>query len=237
MDHPTSEEMLDLLYDPGDDRNDHLAHCAECREKFKALRESLEAFDEYRIPERGEEYGEAVWNRIAGRLPRTQRGRHFSSIWSRLRRPMVAIPALGSLLCMVFGLGIWTGQERTAAASKVRERVLLMAMSDHLERSDIVLTELLRNSPREIDLPEERKRARALVDENRLLRQTARHLGDESHALLLDDLGRALIDLANTPDDAPAAELKQLQQRIERNGLLLKLRKTSLNVARRGNVL
>ncbi|MBV9611898.1 MAG: hypothetical protein JO091_05470 [Acidobacteriaceae bacterium] len=79
----------------------------------------------------------------------------------------------------------------------------------------------------------EQERARDLVDENRLLRQTALHLGNAAYSGLLDDLERMLLNLANSPRDLPPDELHAVQQRIESEGLLFKLRITSADARRK----
>ena len=61
-------------------------------------------------------------------------------------------------------------------------------MGEHLDRSQIVLAELVNATPGTFDPGEERTRARELLSENRLLRQTATHTGDLSDAALLDEL-------------------------------------------------
>ena len=113
----------------------------------------------------------------------------------------------------------------------------MVALGNHLDRSQIVLAELVNATPRTIDLKDERDRARDLVDENRLIRQTALHDGDMADAAVLDELERTLLDIANGPADPSPADLEALQQRIEREGLLLKVRIVSSNVRLKGQQL
>ncbi len=111
--------------------------------------------------------------------------------------------------------------------------MLLVALSNHLERSQILLTELANASGTDGDWSGERERARDLVDENRLLRQTALHAGDRGYAALLDDLERVLLDVANSPAELAPDRLENLQQRIEDEGLLFKVRVTSTDARRK----
>jgi hypothetical protein len=115
-----------------------------------------------------------------------------------------------------------------------RERVLLMAMSDHLDRSQILLSELVHASPGALG---EQERARDLLNENRLLRTTAMSTGDTSHAALLDELERVLLDVANSPASLSTGELDTMRNRIEGEGLLFKVRIMSSNVRREGQEL
>ena len=101
----------------------------------------------------------------------------------------------------------------------------------------MVLAELVNATPGAVDLGDERDRARDLVAENRLLRQTAARGGDLSDAALLDELERTLLDIANGPANPSAADLEALQQRIEANGLLLKVRIIGTNVRQKGQQL
>ena len=75
------------------------------------------------------------------------------------------------------------------------------------------------------------------MNENRLLRQSALHMGDTYHAALLDDLERVLLDIANSPADLPADDLGVLQRRIESQGLLFKVRVTSSDAREKGQKL
>jgi hypothetical protein len=234
MTHLAEEELVEAFYGgSGSAEREHLASCVECRTRFLELKEALEAVREYPVPERDETYGAQVWNRLAPKLDSTVK----SKILGRWTIFLLA-PALATLVAIAFWAGVWTEHQRTKTVSaKVRERVLLMAMSDHLERSQIVLAELLHATPATLDLTEERERARNLVEENRLLRQTALHIGDRSHAALLDDLERVLLDLANSPGEESAEDLKLLQRRVEDDGLLWKVRITSTNARERGEKL
>lgn len=220
--------MVDALYErPQESFEAHLGECAECRARFEQFRETLRGLNEYPVPERGESYGRQVWTRLEPKLSkaRGQRNRHW--LW-------IAGPAMAALLTVAFLAGVWTEKQHAVAANHSRERVLLMAMSDHLERSQIVLTELLHDRTNSPDLKDEQKRARNLLAENRLLRQTALHLGDRGHAALLEDLERVLLDFANGSPDADGKDLKLLQQRVENEGLLWKVRVTSVNARKKG---
>jgi hypothetical protein len=121
--------------------------------------------------------------------------------------------------------------------AKARERVLLVAMGDHLDRSEMVMAELVNATPGTADLGDESARARDLLGENRLLRQTALRTGDVRHAALLDELERVLLDIAHTSPEASAGELEALQRRIESEGLLFRIRIISSNIHEKGKQL
>jgi hypothetical protein len=50
---------------------------------------------------------------------------------------------------------------------------------------------------------------------------------------VLDDLEQVLTDVAASPDRVSAADFNDVRQRIEKNGLLLKVRVLSLEVQKR----
>ena len=48
--------------------------------------------------------------------------------------------------------------------------------------------------------------------------------GDTAVASVLDELERVLLDVSHTPDQVSAAQLLSIQQRIEADGILFKVR-------------
>jgi len=116
----------------------------------------------------------------------------------------------------------------------VRERILLVAVGDHLERSQAVLLELVNARPGEpLNVESERERAGDLVAENRLYRQTALRTGDTRVASVLDELEPVLIELAHGPDRLSPEEVENLRQRIEGDGILFKVRVVGSTVRHR----
>ena len=67
-------------------------------------------------------------------------------------------------------------------------------------------------------------RAATPASTNRLYRRPADIYGDADLAALLDGLERVLLDVANAPDRLTPVEFNALWSRVERSGLLLKLR-------------
>jgi hypothetical protein len=116
-------------------------------------------------------------------------------------------------------------QQAAADRELVRERILLVAVGDHLERSQIALIELV-NSPSgsTVDITGERERARDLVTENRLYRQAALTTGEPGVASVLDDLERVLVEIANSPSKMTGDEFNEVRKRIEQQGIIFKVR-------------
>ena len=105
------------------------------------------------------------------------------------------------------------------------ERILVIALGDHLERSQMVLVELANAKPGDAtNIANDQQRARELVGENRLYRQTAALDGDAAMASVLDDLERALLAIAHSPSKISSTDLQRIQRRIEDQGILFKIR-------------
>jgi hypothetical protein len=116
-------------------------------------------------------------------------------------------------------------QLATVEQQQVRERILLIAVGDHLERSQVALVELVNNpAGPHVDISDERQRARELVSENRLYRQTALTTGEQAVASVLDDLERVLVEIANSPARMSKADFEKMRTRIEQQGIIFKVR-------------
>lgn len=208
----------------------HLAECAACREQLQALRQTLDAVQAPAAPERGELYGAEVWDRIRAHLPEREPQR----LWQRMGQPRLwaAGAAVAALIIAAFLAGIFYPRPaappvaQQPAPQQIRERVLLVAVGDHLERSQMLLVELTHapESGGTVDISNEQRRAQDLVASNRLYRQTAENVGDTNLANVLDELERTLIDIAHQPTQVDSAQMEQIRQRIERQGILFKVR-------------
>ena len=218
-----SEEQLVLHYygEPVDlGIEDHLEACDACRAQYRGLQRVLNTLDAMPAPERPPDYGAAVWQKIAPRVPGR---RQFA--WLGVREWALA-GAMAAMLVAAFLAGRMTTRRPAAPAmantGQVRERILLVAVGDHLERSQTILVELENSSSP--DIAYERQAAADLVDSNRLFRQTAASAGDIATASVLEDLERVLIEVANSPSEMSHGQLQELQKEIENRGILFKVK-------------
>jgi hypothetical protein len=122
-----------------------------------------------------------------------------------------------------------------AQRERTRDRILLVAVGDHLEKSQMVLMELVNAAPEkgdkeEVNIASEQERAEDLLSSNRLYRMTAQEIGDKKMANVLDELERVLIEIAHEPAKVNSDELKDLQRRIEAQGVLFKVRVVGANI-------
>jgi hypothetical protein len=214
---------------------EHLAACAECGARFESLKQVMAAVNASGAmtpPARGENYGEQVWRRLEPRLaaePKQAWWQLSFGAWLAPARLALA-GAMAVLLIAAYYLGTLSrppGSDVEIAVQppQVRERILLVAVGDHLERSQMVLAELVNTQANGlIDITREQIRARELADDNRLYRQTAASAGEQGLAVVLEELERVLVEIANSPSDVSSADLERIRKRLESQGILFKVR-------------
>jgi hypothetical protein len=212
----------------------HLEECAACRTALAAVGADL-ALSMPEPPERGADYGAQVWARLRPRLAAEPRvvaiedaaARAVPRPPSRWRQAWAPL-ALAASLVLAFLLGRhWPHAVPPAPVSAAaRERILLVAVGDHLERSEMLLVELVNagTEGKAVDISSEQQSAEALVGANRLYRQTVARAGDQGVASVLDELERLLVEVAHRPSSITPAELGEIRQRIESRGLLFRVR-------------
>lgn len=231
-----SEEDLTLHYygEEGDapEAEQHLTECSECRRLYASLQSALDAVDGAPVPARDADYGVRVWRRMEDRLEARPKLWSWSCPW----RWAAAGVAFAGLLAAAFLAGRFLpGRPAPTAAmdSQVRERVLLVAVGDYLERSQMVLIELSNaNASGGLDISAEQARAEDLVSETRLYRQTAARTGDGAVAGLLDELERVLVDVTHQPAHLSPEALAALRERLQSAGILFKMRVLGSKVQR-----
>ena len=231
MTHPTSEQLneyLERALSPADyvDVVRHVEGCSQC---------ALVVADIQQIIREAASLGHVtppvhVWTNIESRL-----GNRWKTQWG----PAWAL-ATAALVILAFLTGRFVEHRATPSqiaftddvqpagaisSETVRERVLLVAVGDHLERSQMVLVELANAHTRDgLDISAERQSADELLASNRLYRQTAVQMGQTNVADLLGDLERVLVEVARGPSQVSMQQLADIQQRIESQGILFKVK-------------
>jgi hypothetical protein len=228
MNHPTEEQLVLYYYGEGDGSpavREHLDACEACRAEYAGLQRVLNVVDAAAAPERAADYGAQVWARLRPAIPGRRR------FWMPVLWPVrhwAAALSMAALVVAAFLAGRYYPKapppqtKMASAPGQVRERILLVAVGDHLERSQMVLVELMNAQPG--DVSSERQRADDLVAENRLYRQTAARTGDARVAGVLDELEPVLLEIARGPSSLTPEELENLRRRIESGGILFKVR-------------
>jgi hypothetical protein len=249
--HLNEDDLVLHYYGEMTDRDEadaiaHLRNCPQCHDSYRRLQRVLAAVDEhaFALPALPNHFERTVWARLEPNMTRERRG------WSWLGLSPARL-ALAASVVMLVGAAFYAGrlmprdpaviptadpalQVSAAATAQLRERILLVDLSDHLEQSQMVLIELVSaNVEAGTNIDGERKRAEQLVAANRLYRQTALTTGDSAIAELLDELELAFVDIAASPAHASSQSLDELRRRIEAKGLLFKVRVVSSKVRQR----
>ncbi len=257
MTHHFSEDELTLYY-YGEGRwrpgiESHLESCADCAAAYREIAGTLSLIATPEAPERGDQYGLEIWQRIRHQLPeRDHRFWGFSRFVAFSPSGLGLAAAAALLVVAAFvggrawqraassidttaanpgGPGHLANAERPASLEHSRNQILLISVADHLERSERVLSDIM-NAPRG-DISAEQRWADDLLAASRLYRQDAVDAGEQSVAAILDDLERSLIEIVNSPSKISAAELEQIRRRIDAASLLFKVRVMSDDLRQR----
>jgi hypothetical protein len=235
MTHPTEETLNDYLereLTPAEQVRvaTHLEICADCALIVAELQQVVRDASALGPIEPPEHVWTSLQSKVHSPQPKAQ------SLWPRYAWAL----ATAALVVMAFFVGRVAQQREQQTVSRqdgttaghasadqtaVRERVLLVAVGDHLERSQMVLVELAHAETRDqLDISAERQLADDLVASNRLYRQTAQQMGQENVAGLLDELERVLVEVARGPSTVSMGQLADIQQRIEALGIVFKMK-------------
>jgi anti-sigma factor RsiW len=163
----------------------HLQDCRECHAELRTLQRVLAVVEERAVSdiELPAHFERTVWARLEPNL-RPDRPTLLSwLVLSPARLAWAAVVLVLVTAAFVAGRlspgSVAPAGETTATAAQLRERVLLIDLAEHLDRSETMLVELASaGSDEGIDLSRERARAGQLVADNRLYRQTAAASGD-----------------------------------------------------------
>jgi hypothetical protein len=229
MKHLSEEEIVLHYYGDAEGEEEvrrHLSECSACRGEFDRVQKLLQQIEPTEVPEPPQFFEEKTWLNLRDRLAH-RRGGFRGWFFSPKKWALAGTVAI--LLAAAFLVGRYSPGRKGAppndAAAANRQRVVLVAVGDHLERSQILLVEIM-NSDTEgpVDLSSEQRQARDLLDANHLYRVSAQQAGDPAIAGVLDDLGRVLTEIANAPAEITPADLQGIRQRIQSQGLLFKIR-------------
>jgi hypothetical protein len=232
-----SEEDLTLYYYGEARRREqidrHLAACAACAATYREIASTLGMISTPDAPERGDQYGLEVWQRIRHKLP--EQDAPWWAPWIRADRLAFAAAAAMIVIAAFVAGRVWerqpsssapapaTESARTAPSAEVSRRILLTSVADHLDRSERLLTDII-NAPERGSIATEQAWADDLLTTSRLYRQDAIDAGEQSVAAVLDELERTLIEIVHSPSQTSAADLEQIRRRIDAAALLFKVR-------------
>jgi hypothetical protein len=223
----------------------HAAMCERCRNEIEALRATLEATADSKVPERDDDYGARVWARVEPLLPARQVRPHGRVT---VQRGWLAAAAVLLAIAGAFVAGRLSREARPATGpvvastapdqSTIRERVMLSALSEHFDRTEHTLLELVNaGGAGDVDISAEQVWARDLIDANRLYRQSASAAASPALTQLLDELEPVLLDIVHSPSHLSPDDFQVLRSRIEDRSLVFKLRVSGADVRARQRTL
>jgi len=238
MKHLVEEELIGEVYGEGAaGAVRHLEECGECARAYADLKSDLAVLQPLELldpPVRDAAYGERVWQAIADALPeyapRRRRWLGLSLTQGPAQRLAYAA-ACALLVAGAFYAGRWWehGKTQTTAQSKTlqtrRTPIVVVVLSDHLDRSERLLVELKHVDANNSDMMGPlRDEARSLLPANRICRTDAERTDDPALQSALDHLDHLLNELANQPEGLNAAAISRLKDEMNTDGLLFEVR-------------
>ena len=228
MNHLNETELVALYYREQANMAEcerHLNECAACAHEYANLRRDLDGVKPSSPPVRGEGYSEQVWQSIRSSLPVYEQAKRRWTL-RQFWQPLGWAAACALLIAVGFLAGRqWqrkqTPQVAVTAAPGARQRVVVVVLGDHLDRSERLLVALNHAEAHDSAarfLPDE---AEELLATNRLVRQST---GDPQVEASLDRLERLLVELANQPGGLTDKDLNRLRQEMNTEGLLFDIR-------------
>jgi hypothetical protein len=228
MKHLEEAELIEHYYEESANMGEserHLKACPVCAKRYAELCRDLDGVAALTPPARKEDYVEQVWQSIGAYLPVYEKPK---SSWMRYYRPLGWAAACVLLVAVAFVAGRrWERKQAPSVAVAVdpqaRQRVVIVFLGDHLDRSERLLVQLNHANGNDSSLPL-RSEARELLASNRLIRQSAMQAGDLNVEGSLDRLERLLMELSNEPDKLTEADLNRLREEMNTDGLLFDIR-------------
>ena len=238
----TDEDLTLLFYGEHDDPAlaAMVAESEELSARYDALCAELKLADAYVPPQRGDDYGAEVWQRISSQLgaEETKTTGRLGEWLASMVQPRFSLAGALSIVLVValaFMLGRNGGQEiintpndPTAMTGTIpvvsagidSGRLLSHSVSAHLEQVNLVLTQFVNSAETSAN---ETGYATDMLVANRFYRQAAIAEGNQQLAAFLADLEPLLIELAYRAQSGSPATRERMQQEVK-DGLLFRIR-------------
>lgn len=231
MKHLSEDELIELYYgEAADGASAHEQACRECSARFTELQQSLHAIRSEPAARRGADYGEQVWETLRPRLIPYEKKPAARRARGQWRAALLALGCVLLLAGTFAGGRYWeriTVKKASVAANAGREatqRIVLVVLADHLDRSERLLVALEHADPSDsAENAQLQSAAQGLLASNRLYRATASHADDPQLASALDQLEGVLAEVANDPN-LTAADLKRVRNEMNAEGILFEIR-------------
>ena len=230
MKHLEEAELVEHYYEESANMGEserHLKACPVCAKRYAELCRDLDASSHTHAT--GAQGGLRRTNLAIHSTPLFRYTKSPKAVGSRYYRPLGWAAACVLLVAVAFVAGRrWERKQAPSVAVAVdpqaRQRVVIVFLGDHLDRSERLLVQLNHADGNDLSALPLRSEARELLASNRLVRQSAMQAGDLNVEASLDRLERLLMELANEPDKLTEADLNRLRQEMNTDGLLFDIR-------------
>jgi hypothetical protein len=229
MKHLSEDELIEQYYGEATSAADaHLKACRECSAQYAKLSRSVDAIGPVAVPLRSADYGERVWERLSPELIPYQKKVAGWRGWANWRAVALLVGCTMVLATVFLGGRYWerviTKKANIASTPQAKQRVVLVVLTDHLDRTERLLVQLEHaGSKDQADNAQLQSEARELLASNRLYRVTASNEGDPQLAGSLDRLEGVLAEIANDPK-LTASDIDRVRDDMNTKGILFEIR-------------
>lgn len=240
--------MVDALYHELNSRQQksfdrHLASCKTCASEYQQLSWTLKVMDRREMPVIKPDYWQDYWARLSERLPEKS-PRVFWPDWRSWfpTIPLTGRPALIPLVAalLLVATGIFIGRttllQRPELGVPVQATVFDPSLiaefnelaSSYLERSKMMLMGLDNFDPRlddpaALNISRHRDLSQELLLQGRMLRDHQVAVADPRLQILIDEIERVLLQVANSGEQDPMWTVRMAQEGIDKNSILLRI--------------
>jgi len=229
MKHLSESELIELYYDEGPGAaSAHLKACRNCSAQYAELKRGMDAIQLAPIPQRSADYGNKVWEALRPQLIPYSKKTVGRRAWMHWRATALAVSCALLLAVAFVGGRYWernaTRKANVPANPQATQSVVLVVLTDHLDRTERLLVALEHADPPDrTENAQLQAEARELLASNRLYRVTASKGGDPALAGALDRLEGVLAEVANEPN-LTAADLERVRKDMNTRGILFEIR-------------
>ncbi len=228
MNHLTEEQLVALYFAEDANRivaETHLRICSRCEQVYEEICNTL-AVRAPEPPALMPGYGKRLWQSIEAPLQPYRATRRHYFTWPRL---VLAGACLLALAVAIVGGSRWQrARPRSSEATtspQAKERVVLLILNDHLDRSERLLVEFNHSSMEAGDFDDSlQTEARQLLPDNRLYREAVSANTDPIMSAALDHLERVLLEVSNSPDRLSSADVARIEHEMNTDSLLFQIR-------------
>ncbi len=229
----------------------HLVRCGACAAEYAAMTETRKMLDTRERRDPGHDFWEGYWDRLEKRLdaepaPATRRAA------GRAHRSFALFPAWTFRIAAAAALlvvGIFIGRTllspptpqvaRTTppavapAPGVERASAPVLRARDYFERSKVILLGLVNYDPKAsdvygLDLPQQKRLSRALVNEAGSLKSDLKAPADKRLRELVGDLETILVQIANLESANDLAAVELVKRGVDEKGIFLKINLTEM---------